>query len=290
MLKVASYHLCELGEGPVWDEKLNRICWIDIRKGDIHELDVTDSKMKTTTCDKLVGSIALCEDDSLLVAQEDGLTMLNRNDYTFSQKTSVPKSIDRFRFNDGKCDKQGHFWVGSMSDDEQPNVGSLYSVDGSFSFNEKLTGVTIPNGIAWDEKNGFFYFIDTPTFKVMRYSFDAEHGTITNPTVACSISKEDGYPDGMTIDTEGMLWIAHWDGWKVTQWNPTDGVKLQTIKLPVARVTSCTFGGEHFNDLYITTAKVGLSDTALAKQPLAGALFVVKNCGSQGSPANRFKM
>jgi sugar lactone lactonase YvrE len=132
------------------------------------------------------------------------------------------------------------------------------------------------------------YYIDTPTFEVVAYQFDAITGNISNKKVVIQIPKEDGYPDGMTIDTEGMLWIAHWDGWQVTRWNPFTGVKLSFIPMPVAKITSCCFGGPDLKDLFITSASKGLSEKALLEQPEAGSLFVIRNCGYQGIPAFQF--
>jgi sugar lactone lactonase YvrE len=120
------------------------------------------------------------------------------------------------------------------------------------------------------------------------YQFNKITGDISNRKVVLKIPQEDGHPDGMTIDTEGMLWIAHWDGWQITRWDPNTGEKLSHIKLPVSRVTSCTFGGPELTDLFITSARIGLTDEALKEQPLAGALFVIRNCGYQGLPAFEF--
>jgi sugar lactone lactonase YvrE len=117
----------------------------------------------------------------------------------------------------------------------------------------------------------------------MAYKYDVVKGSITDPGVVIDIPEGEGYPDGMTIDTEGMLWIALWDGWKVARYNPISGEQLNTITLPVSRPTSCVFGGDLMNDLYITSAKEGLSEEELKEQPLAGALFVIKDSGFEGS-------
>ena len=120
------------------------------------------------------------------------------------------------------------------------------------------------------------------------FDFDVKTGDIGNRRVVVSIPEKEGFPDGMTIDREGKLWIAHWEGWQVARWDPETGKKLMSIQLPVARITCCTFGGENLQDLYITSAKVGLTAQQLEKQPLAGSLFVVKNCGYQGLPTVAF--
>ena len=117
---------------------------------------------------------------------------------------------------------------------------------------------------------------------------DKLEGNITNKRVVITVPQKEGSPDGMTIDKEGMLWIAHWDGWQVARWNPHTGEKMLSIPLPVARITSCVFGGDTLQDLYITSASVGLTEKQMEEQPLAGSLFVVKNCGFQGMAAFEF--
>jgi len=150
--------------------------------------------------------------------------------------------------------------------------------------------ITISNGLAWSLTDRAFYYIDTPTMKVVRYDYDNGTGAIGNKETIINIPREAGFPDGMTIDSEGMLWIAHWGGWQVTRWNPATGLQLTSIKLPVSNVTSCTFGGDTLEDLYITSARKGLNETELRKQPLAGSLFVIKNFGHTGVPATEYKL
>ena len=123
----------------------------------------------------------------------------------------------------------------------------------------------------------------------MSYDYDNETGAISGRKIILSFDASEGYPDGMTIDDEGMLWIAHSGGWKVARWNPNTGNKLLQFDLPVSQVTSCTFGGEHFEDLYITSASIRLTKEQLQKELLAGSLFVIKNCGFRGMPAFEFR-
>ena len=133
------------------------------------------------------------------------------------------------------------------------------------------------------------YYINTPTNYVFAFDYDVENGTISNQRVAIDLTHENGYADGMTIDEEGMLWIAFFSGWRVARYDPLTGIFLTQIELPVANVSCCTFGGLQLNDLYITTANKGLSEEDLIDQPLAGCLFVVKDCGYKGLPAQKFK-
>jgi sugar lactone lactonase YvrE len=143
--------------------------------------------------------------------------------------------------------------------------------------------------MAWSSDYKTFYYIDTPTCEVVAYDFDLLTGNIGNKRVVIRIPPQEGFPDGMTIDNEGMLWIAHWDGWQVSRWNPNKGKKLLSIPLPVAQITSCTFGGDNLQDLYITSARVNLTEEQLKQQPLAGSLFVLRNSGFHGTPSFEFK-
>ena len=289
MVEVVVDHVCMLGEGPVWDHERQTICWIDILKGHIHEFNLNDAALKTINTNQLIGSIAICEDGHFLAALKNGLGTVNRDTGEVSIFSSPESHLAENRCNDGKCDPAGRFWIGSMSHLEKPDAGSVYVLDNDGSVNRKITKTTISNGMAWSPDELTFYFIDTPTSKVVAYRYNKESGEITDPEFVITIPLEDGYPDGMTIDEEGMLWIAHWNGWQISRWNPQTGKKLLKLSLPVANVTSCTFGGEDLNDLYITTARKGITETELAKQPLAGTLFVWKNSGYNGIPMVKFK-
>ena len=138
---------------------------------------------------------------------------------------------------------------------------------------EKVAGVTVSNGIGWDRDAATLYYVDTPTFCVFAFDYDVATGAIARRRVAVRVPEPFGAPDGMTLDTEGMLWVAHWGGGRVCRWNPGTGACLSTVRVPAAQVTSCAFGGEHLDQLFITTARQGLSAPALSTQPLAGGLF-----------------
>lgn len=288
MVEVAVHHSCLLGEGPVWDTKTNTLCWVDILNGDIHELDPKTASFKTTSVNQFVGTVVLCTDGNYLAALRDGLAIINRQTGAINLLTHPEQHLPGNRFNDGKCDSQGRFWIGSMSLDEVSDSGSLYMLDAEINISQKETNITISNGMAWSLGDDVLYYIDTPTLAVVAYDINKATGAISNKRTAITIEEQEGYPDGMTIDSEGMLWIAHWGGWQVTRWDPVKGKQLFSLPLPVANVTSCTFGGEGLSDLYITTAKKDLSDDELRQQPLAGNLFVWKDCGFTGLPAFEF--
>lgn len=275
------------GEGPVWDGETNSMYWIDIVTGDIHKYHVTAHDLATINVGQKIGAIAKCSSGHLVAAVKTGLYFIDFNNNSHRPIANPEADIPGNRFNDGKCDPSGRFWAGTMDDGNGiKNAGSLYTLEQDLTVKKKYAGLTISNGLAWNNKT--FYLIDTPTQKVMAFDYDDRSGEISNPREVISIPKDDGGPDGMTIDSEGMLWIAHWDGWKVSRWDPKSGLQLDEIRLPVARVTSCIFGGDGLEDLYITTAKVGLTHEELVRQPLAGSLFVIKKSGYKGMPPHIF--
>lgn len=277
-----------LGEGPVWNVERQTIFWLDILNGLIHEYVPASKEQKSIAVNEMIGSFAFCENGKIIAATKSGFGFLEIELNQLEIITNPEKHLPNNRFNDGKCDPFGRFWAGTMSLSEEANTGSLYV----FSENEvskKIENITISNGIAWSNDHKTMYFIDTPTLEVVAYDYEISTGNIANKKVVIRIPKSEGFPDGMTIDKEGMLWIAHWNGWQVTRWNPNTGEKLSKIQLPVANVTSCTFGGQNLTDLYITTAKEGLTTESFKKQPLAGSLFILRDCGFQGFLPFKFK-
>ena len=287
-ISTVTNHFSLLGEGPVWDAKRNCICWVDILNGEIHQFFVGLNNLRTCKVDQLIGAVALCKNNVFLAALKNGFAFIDRESGAIKMIVNPEEHLVNNRFNDGKCDPAGRFWASTMSLSENPAAGSVYCLDNALVITQKITNTTIPNGMAWSLNSKIFYFVDTPTYEVVAYDYDKNTGCINNKRTIIKIAKDDGFPDGMTTDSEGMLWIAHWDGWQLTRWNPDTGEKVFTIKLPVAKVTSCTFGGENLEDLYITSAKTGLNEKELKNQPLAGSLFLIKNCGFKGCPTVTF--
>jgi len=288
IIETVIQHLCLLGEGPVWDFRKKTICWVDILNGEIHEFNPEDKSHKVIPAHQMIGSMAICKNGHFIAALKNGFAFIHRDTGSVSMLSNPEPDLPGNRFNDGKCGPDGRFWAGTMSHTDEPEKGSFYLLDKDLSVTKKIAHVSISNGMAWSLDDQFFYYIDTPTYTVAVFDFDKSHGEINNRSIAFRIPESEGSPDGMTIDNHGMLWIAHWDGWQITRWNPLTGEKLLSIPLPVARVTSCCFGGENFQDLYITSARTGLTSDQLNKQPLAGSLFVHRNIGYNGLPLFEF--
>jgi len=281
-------HRCLLGEGPVWDMNRKSICWVDILRGEIHEYSPSDETHKTIYAGQMIGAVAICKNGHFIAALKEGFGFIDRISGAVKMISNPEPHLPGNRFNDGKCDPAGRFWAGTMSHTDEPEKGSLYLLDKDLAVTQKLENISISNGLAWSPGHDTFYYIDSPTKKVAAFNYDKTSGEIKNKSYVIQFLKDEGTPDGMTIDSEGMLWIAHWDGWKISRWNPATGEKIKSIPLPVSRVTSCCFGGKNLADLYITSARTGLSDDQLKKEPLAGSLFVIKNVGFQGFPAFEF--
>lgn len=289
-IDVVSDQKCLLAEGPVWDAKRKLIYWIDILNGKIHEYSHEEKSHRITDVHQMIGSLAICDDGNFIAALQNGIAFINRSTHEITPIADPETHLEENRFNEGKCDPAGRFWAGTMSLSETPNAGNLYVLEHRVMLVKKISGVTISNGMAWSPDEKTFYFIDTPTHEIDAYSYDKITAGISDRKTIIRIDEKEGAPDGMTIDNEGMLWIAHWGGWQVSRWDPTTGKKLYAIKMPAARITSCTFGGENLQDLYITSAQQGLTPDELKDQPLAGSLFVIYNCGFKGMPAVEFKV
>ena len=278
-----------LGEGPLWDEREKLLYWVDILRHALHVYDPASGENTTYDVGQRVSTVVLDESGGVLVAVENGFA---RFDCATSQlEIIVDPEEDKpeNRFNDGKCDPGGRFWAGTMhASATVPDKGSLYRLDPDLSVHTMLTGVSISNGIVWTDDRKTMYFNDTIPGTVTAFDYDNETGDISNPRVVIRIPADMGMPDGMAIDSEGMLWIAHFFGGAVHRWDPRTGTVIDTIALPVSNPTACAFAGDNLDELYITTARDSVSEEKLKGEPHAGGLFHVK-VGVRGTLTHRFK-
>jgi len=276
-----------IGEGPVWHAARNSFFWIDIEGKKLHEIVWANQQVTVWEMPQRIGMVAVCEDGNLIVALQDGLAKFDLKTTALEWLMGIEKDIVTNRANDGKCDSEGRLWLGTMDVQASRNSGSLYCVDGN-SITQQITSLTIPNGMAWSLDNKRFYFIDSPQRKIDTYLFDAATGSIHFERTAVEVPEAMGMPDGMCIDEEGMLWVAHWGGHCVGRWDTETGKLLCRIELPVPQVSSCVFGGKNLDQLFITTASVGLSEDELLRYPASGHVFVAEP-GVKGVAANRIK-
>ena len=269
-----------LGEGPVWHA--GQLIWIDIEGRRIH---VGDASIELP---ERVGCAWPCADGRhLICGLESGLAFLELSSGQLEAIAEPELELPTTRFNDGKCDPLGRFWAGTMDMEEKQALGSLYMLDPLGRLTRQWQGVTVSNGLAWDPDGTTLYYIDSPTREVAAFDYDAGGGTLSNRRAVIPIPVGEGFPDGMTIDSEGMLWIALWGGWGVVRYDPKTGERLGKIDLPVEKITSCCFGGDALDELYITSASIGLDPGSIEVQPSAGAVFKVRP-GVAGLPAIPF--
>ena len=269
-----------LGEGPAWDEKTQTLYWVDILGKRIYAGGEVLAEL-----DDYIGCLAPTKNGHLIVGKRASFVDF---DPATSQQTvlvTLPESATN-RMNDGKCDPTGRLIAGTMDMNETDPTGSVYSYDGK-SNRVLFRDVTISNGMAWSPEHKTFYYIDTPTCEVRAYDYDVKTGEIANRRKAFDVPKSLGWADGMTSDTEGNLWIAMWGGAQVTRWNPNTGQLLEQIPVPALQSSCPVFGGKNRNELYVTSARKGMSESDLNKYPLSGGLFKVET-KYEGMPTFEF--
>ncbi len=276
-----------LGEGPCWDAHTQRLYWVDIEKHQLHLYDPATRTDRSFALAQPVGAAVLRKSGGLMLALQQGFYGFDPDSETLTHLDNPETHLPENRFNDGKCDPAGRFWAGTMPLCETKDCGSLYMLDTDLTVHQKVTGVRISNGLAWSPDERTMYYVDSPTRVVTAFAYDKATGAIANRRVVIEIPDGMGYPDGMSIDAEGMLWIALWDGAAVGRWNPLTGALLAQISVPVSRPTSCVFGGKDLDELYITSASTRLSAEVLAQQPLAGGIFKCRP-GVRGGPTWEF--
>lgn len=294
-----------LAEGPHWDHRTQKLYFVDIFGQKICRLDPASGSVTSTYIENgPVGvAIPVYDEPDKFVAGSGTDFVLVTWDSGFSKATasaSILTTVDTnrngTRWNDGKVDSSGRFWGGTMGPEENgvavPNLGSLYLIGPDFAPKVKITPVTISNGLAWNKEDDTLYYIDSPTRQVVAYDYDRLNGNISNKRIVFDLEKNNitGLPDGMTIDTDGNLWIAVYLGSRVLNVNPKTGQLIRSIKLPAERVTSVAFGGPFLNILYVTTSSYGLSEAEKKNQPKSGSLFSVEGLNVNGLLANYFKL
>lgn len=265
-----------LGEGPCWDSQKGVLYWVNILGKTVNVYNPETNKNREIHVDQLVGTVVPRKSGGVVLALEKGFYYLDFETEQLTPISDPENHLPENRFNDGKCDPYGRFWAGTLSLSEEQGKGSLYCLHPDLKVEKKVEDLTISNGLAWSPDHRFMYLIDTPTKKVTRFDYDGETGEIANPVAVIEFKEGEGAPDGMTIDEDGMLWIAHWGGAQVSRWNPETGKKLTSIPIPALNVTSCTFGDSDLKTLYITTARKNMTEEQLREYPLTGGLFKVR--------------
>jgi sugar lactone lactonase YvrE len=284
-LEVAVAASSALGEGPVWDIDGHELIWVDIEQRLFHRFDPASGTDEIVPTSGRVGFASPRAGGGFVLAMEHSFVTVNEEGVGEVVLAQVEPDAPT-RMNDGNCDSLGRLYAGTMAFDEQSSVAALYRLDPDGSVEQLLDGVIESNGLDWSSDGETMYFIDSATRSLDAFDFDLTTGRISGRRRIAAYAETEGTPDGLTVDREGFIWIAFWDGWSVRRYSP-DGDLVREVRLPTAHVTSCAFGGPELDELYITSAREGLSGANLANQPYAGALFRYRP-GIRGRPQHKF--
>jgi sugar lactone lactonase YvrE len=265
-----------LGEGPLWNERDGKVWWTDIHESRLHRLDPASGAIETVETPERLCSYAFLPDGGsrILAAFETGLAYFDIDTSSMEWIVRPEKPRSGRRFNDGRTDLQGRFWVGTMVENEAKagsDTGVLFRLDGNGELTEQAIGVSISNSICTSPDGRTLYFADTPKKLIFAFDLDAGSGAISNKRIFAEVAE--GYPDGAVVDEEGCLWSARWGAGEVVRHAP-DGAVVSRLKVPASQPSCPAFGGADRKTLFVTSAREGLDEAALAADPQAGNLFV----------------
>jgi sugar lactone lactonase YvrE len=281
----------QLAESPVWDATSQTLLWVDILAGEVHRLDPATGEDTAVGVGVPVGAVAPRRGGGLIIAAALGFATLDEDSGAVDWLWDGARGD---RMNDGKCDPAGRFLAGTLTYPRDPGACALYRLDpaangagGEPRVSVLLDGVTLSNGLDWSPAGDRMYFADTPLEQVDVLAYNPGTGQATDRRLFVDLHDVPGRPDGLTVDSEGAVWIAMSRGGAVRRYTP-DGRLDRVIEFPVRLVTSVSFGGDGLGDLYVTTSRENLTERDLAGQPLAGSVFVIQGTGVRGLPANHY--
>ncbi|PJE94354.1 calcium-binding protein [Streptomyces carminius] len=276
--EIAVRHDALLGEGPTWDAARGRLIWVDVLSCRVHTWDPADGRRTVLATEQHVGAAKPRAGGGLVVNLRDGVGLYDvAGSFSWLHRDPVPGR----RGNDAAVAPDGALWAGTMAYDETPGGGTFGRIAPDGTAREILSEVTISNGTGWSPDGRLMYYVDTPTRRVD--VFDVRGTEVTGRRPLAEIEEGAGFPDGLTVDADGCVWVALWGGGAVRRYTP-DGRLDRTVAVPASQTTACAFGGPGLRDLYITTARVGVDPAA---QPWAGSLLVLPDAG-QGSAQRPF--
>ncbi|XP_073209548.1 regucalcin-like isoform X2 [Lepidochelys kempii] len=278
-----------MGECPVWEERENALVYVDINSQKVCRWNSVTNEVHSVSVDARVGSVALRKCGGYVIALGTRFAFLNWETESVTTIAELEQDKPNNRFNDGKVDPKGRFFAGTMAEETEPGVrarcqGALYTLFSDYSVVKQLDQVNISNGLDWSLDHRTFFHIDSLAYAVHAFDYDVHTGKIACGKVLYQLEKEEQMPDGMCIDAEGKLWVACIDGGRVIRIDPETGKRIQTVKLPASRITSCCFGGKDYSEMYVTSAYDGLDKASLAKEPRAGEIFKITGLGVKGIP------
>ena len=275
-----------LGEGALWCPREQVLWWFDVSAVVLWRFTPASGRVEQWPLPKRAGSFALREGRGLLFAFQKGFATQEEAGGEFTWRDVPGIAFGDERFNDGKVDRAGRFWAGTLDRNVSRAIGQLYRLGTDYRVTVMDRGFTVANGIGWSPDDRVMYFTDTTARRIYRYDFDLASGQVSNRRVFVEAEPGHGGPDGMTVDADGYVWSAQFDRWCIHRYAP-DGSLDRRIRMPVQRPTTCMFGGPDLATLYVTSARVGLPDDADATQPQAGNLFALE-VGVRGLPEARF--
>ncbi|WP_367131712.1 SMP-30/gluconolactonase/LRE family protein [Saccharothrix sp. HUAS TT1] len=277
-IEVAVRAEAQLGEGPTWDHASGTLLWVDVLGSEVHRYNPSTDEDAVLDVPQHVGAAKPRSGGGLVVNLRDGVALIDRD----GNKTwLVYWARDGVRGNDAAVDPAGRLWAGTMRYDEDPG-GWLARIEPSGDAKVVLDKLSVSNGIGWSPDAKSMYFIDSGERRIDVLDYDRETGAATNRRPLADVGR--GLPDGLTVDSSGAVWVALFGGAALHRYTP-DGRLDREIELPVGQPTSCCFGGVDFTDLYVTTARTGLSGDALSE--LAGSVLVLPGVG-EGLPSAAF--
>ena len=263
-----------LGEGPVWVAAEQCLYWVDIKGRKLNRYRPADQEVRRWHFPDNLAWVLPRQEGGLIAGTRHEIGLLTlEDDQPFTPCLEMDGHQPSNRLNDAKVDLDGTILFGTMDDGEQSATGAFYRLLPDFTFKILDKGYVVSNGPAIDPVLGSIYHTDSAARRI--YKFDREEGGISNKKIFVEFSVEDGFPDGMTVDCEGGVWVAHWGGGRVSRFLP-DGRLDYAVPVPASQVTSCCFGGENLDHLFITTASINLSDEQRRQEPHAGCLFTTK--------------
>ena len=275
-----------LGEGALWCPREQVLWWIDVSSVILWRFAPASGRVEHWPLPKRAGSFALRGERGLLFAFQKGFATLDVPGGDFTWRDVPGIAFGDERFNDGKVDRAGRFWAGTLDRNVSRAIGQLYRLGTDYRVTVMDRGFTVSNGIGWSPDDRVMYFTDTTARRIYRYDFDLGSGQVSNRRVFVEAEPGHGGPDGMTVDAQGYVWSAQFDRWCIHRYAP-DGSLERSIRMPVQRPTTCMFGGPDLATLYVTSARVGLAADADLTQPQAGNLFAL-DAGVRGLPEARF--
>jgi len=264
-----------LGEGPLWVAQEQAVYWVDIFNNKVHRYSLAGGAQKTWTFDEPVTSLSAREQGGFIGTIRDGYASIDFENQTVEAIQLPESDIPNNRFNDGKVDAQGRYWAGTMDTKQKSEDGTLYRLNPDLSLDTMDKNYIITNGPTFSKDGKTLYHTDTTKREI--YAFDlSDTGAISNKRIFTKFeNKDEGSPDGMTVDSEDCIWVCHFGGSRITRYSP-EGEILQVVPMPVPNITSCTFAGDNLDTMFITTARIAISEADLPKYPLAGSFFSFK--------------